>query len=64
MYAGLSTISHGVHEDDRKKFGEDNSDSRPHQFVCDHLGKEGGGLLPDSRVLRVAEQVEQVDQGA
>lgn len=60
--AGLSTVSHGVHEDKRKKLGEHNSHFRSNQFVSDHLCKQCSRLLPDRRVLRVAEQVEQVDQ--
>ena len=60
--AGLSTVSHGVHEDKRKKLGEHNSHFRSNQFVSDHLCEQCSCLLPDRRVLRVAEQVEQVDQ--
>ena len=60
--AGLSTVSHGVHEDKRKELGEHNSHFRSNQFVSDHLCKQCSRLLPDRRILRVAEQVEQVDQ--
>lgn len=63
MNAGLWTVPHGIHEDDWQEFHQHNPDLWTHQFVSDHLGKERGSLLADRRVLRVAEQVQQVYQG-
>ena len=63
MDAGLRAVPHGIHEDDRQELGEHNPHSWPHQLVSDHLGKERGRLLSHCRILRVTEEVQQIDQG-
>ena len=61
--AGLWAISHGVHENERQELGENNPHFRTNQLVGDHLGKQGCCLLPHRWVLRVTEQIEEVNQG-
>ena len=57
MYASLGRIPHGVHEDGRQEFGENNAHSGAHQFVSQDLGEELRCLLPDVGICGIAEEI-------
>lgn len=64
MNARLGAFPHGIEEYGREKLRHGDFDLRTNELIVGHLPEQLGGLLADLRCRRIAEQVEQVDNGA